>query len=65
MANSYLTNIHTKKIITENVIFQICTCQNMYSKKKYVHMRLVRPKTEHFLTLLDLAWAYHLEKADF
>ena len=34
MTNSYLTNIHTRKIITENVIFKICTCHNMDNKKK-------------------------------
>ena len=33
MGNSYLTNIHTRKNITEMWLFIICTCQNMYSKK--------------------------------
>ena len=32
MTNSYLTNIHTRKIITKSVIFIICTCQNMYNE---------------------------------
>ena len=35
MANSYLRIIHTRKIITKNVIFIICTCQNIYNKKTY------------------------------
>ena len=34
MANSYLTKIHTRKIITQNVVFIFCSCENMYSKKK-------------------------------
>ena len=34
MANSYLTNIHTRKIITAKVIFIICKCENMYNKKE-------------------------------
>ena len=33
MGNSYLTNIHTRKNITEMWLFIICTCQNMYNKK--------------------------------
>ena len=37
MEKSDLTNIHIRKIIAENVIFHICTCQNMYNKKTRVH----------------------------
>ena len=33
MTKPYLTNIHARKIIAENVIFIICTCQIMYNKK--------------------------------
>ena len=38
MTNSYLTNIHTRKIITKNVIFKICTCHKMHNKKKKKHV---------------------------
>ena len=34
MAKSYLTNIHTRKIVAKNVIFHnLYACQNMYNKK--------------------------------
>ena len=40
MANSYLTNIHTRKIITENVIFHnLYMSKYVQSIKKHVRKR--------------------------
>ena len=62
MANSYLTNIYTRKIITENVTFIICTSQIMYNKKNMS----VEQMMQHFLlNTLNLKVKVHFSQNDF
>ena len=47
MPNSYFTNIHTRKLITENVIFHNLSMSKLYNKKNHVEVNKGKTKLKH------------------